>query len=111
MISIPAIETLGKMAYPKSVSTLIRAVKLSYESELDESHVPGVKNSENPNYLKVVATRCEAAKALNAMGRTAVSAVSALNEVLGENELSPELAEAVAAALASVRPKSGPAES
>lgn len=110
LVSIPAIETLGKMADSKSVLTLIQAVKLSYECEPDASYVPGIENSENPNFLNVIATRCEAANALNAMGCTAMPAVSALNEVLSENGLGPELAVAVAAALKNIQADSGPAE-
>ncbi len=110
LVSIPAIKTLGEMADPKSVPSLIRAVTLRYESEFDESHVPSIENSKNPNYLNVVATQREAANALKAMGCTAESAVSALNELLDENRLSPEVGEAVSAALKHIQPNSGAAD-
>ncbi len=105
LMTIPAIKALGNMADPKAVGSLTRAVKLSYEPELDESRVPVVQSSDNSDFLvEVVSTRCEAANALRAIGPAAASCIPVLQEILSEKGLSTEVAEAVASALTAIRP-------
>ena len=103
-VSIPAIKTLGQMSDPRGVTYLMQAVRLTYDPDLDESRAPGVDFSDSINYLKVVATRQEAATALGAMGESALSASSTLTDVLRETKLHPGIVDAVAAALKKIQP-------
>jgi hypothetical protein len=106
-VSIPLMRALGEVSDSRSVGVLVRGVRLSYEPEIDESHVPGVPNRENSNYLRVVAARCEAAHALGAIGPAAAESVDPLQAVLRENELDPQVQEAVEQALQLIEASGG----
>jgi len=98
----PTLKAIGEIADPQGLELLVQAVKLRYESEGDTSRLIGTQTAENPNYLEVVATRCEAARALRAMGPVAAPCARDLKEVLNEEGLDPNVGEEVACALAAI---------
>jgi hypothetical protein len=104
LIVVPAVRTLGAMGDARSVERLLRAVRLRYDAQLDETNVPGLEGEAAPHDAEVLKVQCAAADALKAMGPTAATALPTLKEILDDRQLNGAVREAIESALAAIEP-------